>query len=215
MFARIELNRKEVRVLAALRDALLPKLISGELRVVDAEEFIGNGGAVTASLPPWANGPLELLVHAEGHLRGGEDFDRRIALISFDNAIEVTIATYLKLNPIQRDGRPYKNSDVETWLSNYYTKLDFLEAEIVERDSSWQVEKGHIIWAHDHRNEQYHGGHKGTPERSRPQDRSRCCALGLRDAVRRQRPRGHARAGNSRQSSSCCAFPLTGSSMSR
>jgi hypothetical protein len=27
------------------------------------------------SLPPWANGPFELLVHAEGHLGYGEDFD--------------------------------------------------------------------------------------------------------------------------------------------
>ncbi len=46
-------------------------------------------------LPPWAKGPFELLVHAEGHFIAGEDFDRRIALISFDNAIEVAITTYL------------------------------------------------------------------------------------------------------------------------
>jgi type I restriction enzyme S subunit len=29
------------RTLAALRDALLPKLISGELRIVDAEKIVG------------------------------------------------------------------------------------------------------------------------------------------------------------------------------
>lgn len=121
---------------------------------------------MNAPLPPWANGPFELLVHAEGHLRGGDDFDRRIALISLDNAIEVAIATYLTLNPIQRGGRSYPKSDVEEWLNNYYTKLDFLEAEIAARGGSWQIEKGHIIWAHDHRNEQYHGGFKGTPEKT-------------------------------------------------
>ena len=33
---------EESRSLAALRDTLLPKLISGELRVRDAERFIGN-----------------------------------------------------------------------------------------------------------------------------------------------------------------------------
>lgn len=121
---------------------------------------------MTTPLPPWANGPFELLVHAEGHLRGGDDFDRRIALISFDNAIEVTIATYLTLNPIQRGGRSYPKNDVEKWLNNYHTKLDFLETEIAARGASWKVEKSHIIWAHDHRNEQYHGGHKGTPERN-------------------------------------------------
>lgn len=119
-----------------------------------------------APLPPWANGPLELLVHAEGHLRSGEDFDRRIALISFDNAIEVAIATYLTLNPIQRGGRSYAKGDVDKWMTNYHTKLEFLEAEIAARGGSWKVAKANIIWVHDHRNEQYHGGHKGTPEKS-------------------------------------------------
>ncbi len=33
--------RRESRTLASLRDALLPKLISGELRVKDADKFIG------------------------------------------------------------------------------------------------------------------------------------------------------------------------------
>ncbi|MBI2566068.1 MAG: restriction endonuclease subunit S [Candidatus Schekmanbacteria bacterium] len=37
--------RRESRTLAALRDALLPKLISGELRVNDAERFISEGMA--------------------------------------------------------------------------------------------------------------------------------------------------------------------------
>lgn len=115
-------------------------------------------------LHPWAIGPFELLRHAEGHLRVGEDFDRRIALISFDNAIEVAIATYLTLHPIQRGNRTYRVSDIDGWLANYHTKLDFLEAELVQRSVPWKVERSHIIWAHDHRNEQYHGGKKGTPE---------------------------------------------------
>jgi len=33
-------SRRESRTFAALRDALLPKLISGELRVKDAERFL-------------------------------------------------------------------------------------------------------------------------------------------------------------------------------
>src|SRR5207253_3955375 len=51
-------------------------------------------------------------------------------------------------------------------LSNYHSKLDFLETELAARGLSWSVEKSHIIWAHDHRNEQYHGGTKGTPEKN-------------------------------------------------
>jgi len=37
---RVLHNRQESRTLAALRDALLPRLISGELRVKDAERFV-------------------------------------------------------------------------------------------------------------------------------------------------------------------------------
>ena len=116
-------------------------------------------------LPPWVTGPLELLVHAEQHLRNGDDFDRRIALISFDNALEVAIATYLTLNPIQRGNRSYPRADVEKWMQNFHAKLDFLDAELSVRGLSWKMDRTHIIWAHDHRNEQYHGGHKGTPEK--------------------------------------------------
>ena len=36
-----EAKDEESRALAALRDTLLPKLISGELRVKDAERFVG------------------------------------------------------------------------------------------------------------------------------------------------------------------------------
>jgi type I restriction enzyme S subunit len=38
--SRIEATERESRTLAALRDALLPKLISGEIRVGDAERFL-------------------------------------------------------------------------------------------------------------------------------------------------------------------------------
>ncbi|MCR4317474.1 MAG: restriction endonuclease subunit S [Planctomycetes bacterium] len=41
LFGRIETAIEESRTLAALRDALLPKLISGELRVPDAERIVG------------------------------------------------------------------------------------------------------------------------------------------------------------------------------
>ncbi|MCZ2343905.1 MAG: restriction endonuclease subunit S [Bacteroidales bacterium] len=41
MFAQITASVTQSRTLAALRDALLPKLISGELRVPDAERIVG------------------------------------------------------------------------------------------------------------------------------------------------------------------------------
>jgi type I restriction enzyme S subunit len=44
---RIAAIEAESRTLAALRDALLPKLISGELRVKDAEKIIEREDAMT------------------------------------------------------------------------------------------------------------------------------------------------------------------------
>ena len=45
LFGRIVANEKESRTLAATRDLLLPKLMSGELRVKDAERFTERVGA--------------------------------------------------------------------------------------------------------------------------------------------------------------------------
>lgn len=41
LVARILMSIHESRTLTSLRDVLLPKLISGELRVKDAERFVG------------------------------------------------------------------------------------------------------------------------------------------------------------------------------
>lgn len=119
---------------------------------------------MSKGLKPWAYGPFELLVHAELHMRDGEDFDRRIALISFDNAIEVAITTYLSLHPIQRQNRTYQKPKVEQWLENYHTKLDFLMLEIQERAINCECEKADMVWYHDVRNGQYHGGSATIPQ---------------------------------------------------
>jgi hypothetical protein len=114
----------------------------------------------------WARGPFELIVHAEGHLRAGDDIDRRMALISFDNAVEVAITAYLTLNPVHRGGVSYPNADVDKWLKNYHTKLDFIAHELTRRGGlPWKIEREDILWAHDQRNEQYHGGTGGIPGR--------------------------------------------------
>ncbi len=115
------------------------------------------------SLPPWAEGPFELIFHAELHYRAGEDFDRRIAMIGFDNAIEVAITTYLSLHPIHRHGREYPGAQVQTWLSNYHTKIEFFETECGVRGLAIQIARPHIVWYHQIRNRQYHEGGSSTP----------------------------------------------------
>lgn len=117
-----------------------------------------------STLTPWSYGPFELLLHAEMHLRNGDDFDRRIAMISFDNAIEVAVTTYLSLHPLQRQNRTYNNQDVEQWLQNYHTRLDFLEAEVTARGLAMPCSRADIVWYHDVRNGQYHGKGASIPQ---------------------------------------------------
>ena len=78
------------------------------------------------ALKPWTYGPFELILHAEMHRLNGEDFDRRIALISFDNSIEVSITTFLTLNPIQRGGKEYKKEDTRKVVEELSLQARFL-----------------------------------------------------------------------------------------
>lgn len=41
LLSKVAQNREESQALAALRDTLLPKLLSGEIRVKQAEEIVG------------------------------------------------------------------------------------------------------------------------------------------------------------------------------
>jgi hypothetical protein len=116
------------------------------------------------ALKPWAYGPFELIVNAERHFRKGEDFDRRLALISYDNAIEVAITTYLTLHPIQRSQRTYTREDCAKWLANYHTKLDFFEKECAERKINMPCGKDEMVWYHELRNGQYHAGGATVPQ---------------------------------------------------
>lgn len=115
-------------------------------------------------LKPWARAAFELIVHAELHLRDGGDFDRRMAHIGFDNAIEVAITVHLGLNPIQRQKKSYSRTDVDRWMTNYHTKLEFLEQEA--RSCGWKlkVPNDEVVFYHDIRNSQYHAGGPGVPE---------------------------------------------------
>ena len=128
------------------------------------------------ALKPWAYGPFEILLHAELHFRVGEDFDRRIAMIGFDNAIEVAITTYLCLHPIQRGNRTYVNASVEVWQKNYHSKVEFFFQECVTRQVAVVGQHDEILWYHGVRNSQYHGGGATVPQK-RELDGVRAAAL--------------------------------------
>jgi hypothetical protein len=116
-------------------------------------------------LKPWAYGPFELLLNAELHYLVGEDFDRRIAMVGFDNAIEVAITTYLGLHPIQRGNRQYARASVEQWLNNYHSKVSFFFQECATRQINAVGQHDEIVWYHDVRNGQYHNGGANVPQR--------------------------------------------------
>ncbi len=120
---------------------------------------------MTGTLKPWAYGPFEVLMHAEIHYRVGHDLDRRIAMIGFDNAIEVAITTYLNLHPIQRGNRTYPRADVQSWLENFHTKVDFFFAECSTRTINPTAKKDELVWFHEVRNGQYHNGGAAIPQR--------------------------------------------------
>lgn len=112
----------------------------------------------------WEQGPFELLIHAETHYKDGGDFDRRMAVISFDNAIEVSIHTYLSLDPIQRRNREFIKEDVQSWLRNYHTKIDFFLGEASSRGLLQVCDKAEFVWYHKVRNSQYHTGEPTIPK---------------------------------------------------
>lgn len=118
---------------------------------------------MTRTVRPWVRAPFEVLLHAEMHYQQDEDFDRRIAMIGFDNAIEFMIATYLNLKPIHRNGKSYDGNKVLIWLSKYETRIDFFFEECKSRSIIVVAQKEEVIWVHNLRNEQYHGGGPSYP----------------------------------------------------
>jgi hypothetical protein len=118
---------------------------------------------MTPKIKPWIRGPFEVLLHAEMHYRQSDDFDRRIAMISFDNAIEFAIAAYLNLKPIHRSGRSYNGEDVPKWLKDYHTRLEFFFEECGRRGVVSSAVKEEVVWVHNVRNEQYHEGRTAYP----------------------------------------------------
>lgn len=104
----------------------------------------------------WTSGAIELLRHASGHIKLKTAFDKRIAFISIDNAVETTIITYLTL-PKQFFGkdRPSRKEIIEcdNNFTNYLTLLyKYCEEKLVGIDPA-DIEHYHRI-----RNRLYHDG---------------------------------------------------------
>jgi hypothetical protein len=116
------------------------------------------------NLSPWARGPFELIKHADGHLQDSGDTDRRVALIGFDNAIEVCIDVFIKLHPKLRGGVELRQDDVEKATRNYHTKIEWLDKYVETSNLAIEFSIEEIVWYHSLRNELYHSGNGMVPE---------------------------------------------------
>ena len=118
-----------------------------------------------SDLKPWTRGVFELIRHADEHLLAGSDFDKRMALVTFDNSIELSITTYLRLHPARRDGIRYRGEDINKWLDGkFHSKLAFLEEFLQKQNQPFKVAKDAILHFHDLRNALYHESATFVPQ---------------------------------------------------
>jgi len=113
---------------------------------------------------PWASGPGEILQHGLSLLHKDSDVNRRLAMISIDNAVELMIKTYLglpkRVTRINLSHREYLEI-----CESFPQLLDALEQHAAEKING--IDLGEIEWYHRVRNELYHQGNGLTVERDK------------------------------------------------
>ncbi len=114
--------------------------------------------------PPWASGPGEILQHGVSLLQEDSDKNRRLAMLSIDNAVELMIKTYLGL-PKRVTGLAISRAEYGEISDSFPRMLDALESHAAEKLES--ISLGEIEWYHRLRNELYHQGNGLTVEREK------------------------------------------------
>ncbi|TKB61060.1 MAG: hypothetical protein E8D49_04840 [Nitrospira sp.] len=113
---------------------------------------------------PWASGPREILEHGIALLRKDSDKNRRLALLSVDNAVELTIKTYLGL-PKRINGIVVPRKDYVEFSESFPKLLDALEQYASLKIAG--IDLGEIEWFHRLRNQLYHQGNGLTVDRDK------------------------------------------------
>lgn len=116
------------------------------------------------NLPPWASGPAEILQHGLDLLGKDSDCNRRLAMISIDNSVELMIKTYLGL-PKRVNGLKISRAEYEEFTESFPKLLDALEKYRASKLGS--LDLGEIEWYHRLRNQLYHQGNGLTVERAK------------------------------------------------
>ena len=113
---------------------------------------------------PWVSGPSEILRHGFALLRDDTDVNRRLAMISIDNSVELMIKTYLGL-PRRVTGITISRRKYQEVSERFPDLLDALEENAADKLDG--IDLGEIEWYHRVRNELYHQGNGLTVERDK------------------------------------------------
>lgn len=114
------------------------------------------------SEPHWASGPGEILRHGLTLLKTDTDTNRRLAMISIDNSVELMMQTYITL-PKRLTGLAITRRERDEICSSFPSLLDGIELHASEKILG--INLGEIEWFHRLRNELYHQGNGLTVER--------------------------------------------------
>ncbi|MCX5805809.1 MAG: hypothetical protein NT010_07050 [Proteobacteria bacterium] len=114
---------------------------------------------------PWMDGPSELLQHALDHMMLGRDFDNRIAMVSTDNAVELTIKTFLGLPKRGQTKSGPGRKELEDAGESFPDLLNLLEKYASDRIVGLSLND--IEWYHRLRNQLYHSGNGITVEKKK------------------------------------------------
>src|ERR1044072_6055728 len=99
---------------------------------------------------PWASGPYEILRHGVSLLTNDSDVNRRLAMISIDNAVELMIKTYLGL-PKRITGLAISRKEFSEISESFPAMLDALEKYAADKLDG--IDLGSVEWYHRLRNE--------------------------------------------------------------
>lgn len=117
-----------------------------------------------STLPPWASGPAEILKHGLDLLGKDSDTNRRLAMISIDNSVELMIKTYLGL-PRRVNGLQISRNAYQEFAESFPKLLDAIET--YGKHILGSLDLGEIEWYHRLRNQLYHQGNGLTVERAK------------------------------------------------
>jgi hypothetical protein len=103
----------------------------------------------------WASGALELLKHADSHMKLDTAFESRIAFISIDNSVETSIRTFLSL-PEKFSGIRFQRKEVDEAGNSFPEMVDLLFSKANLKLTG--LDDGDIEHYHRIRNQLYHNG---------------------------------------------------------